>query len=54
MPRFFPLAQAEELLPEVESAIRDAISLRSEYQQVRMSNPSVAASMCSAYLVKVV
>ncbi len=33
MPRFFTLRQAEELLPQVESAIRDAISLRSEYQQ---------------------
>src|SRR5690349_6577583 len=33
MPRFFTLHQAEELLPQVESAIRDAISLRSEYQQ---------------------
>jgi len=27
MPRFFTLQQAEQLLPEVESAIRDAISL---------------------------
>ena len=33
MPRFFTLQQAEQLLPEVESAIRDAISLKSEYQQ---------------------
>ena len=33
MPRFFTLRQAEQLLPEVESAIRDAISLKSEYQQ---------------------
>ena len=33
MPRFFTLQQAEQLLPEVESAIRDAISFKSEYQQ---------------------
>jgi hypothetical protein len=33
MPRFFTLRQAEQLLPEVESSIRDAISLKSEYQQ---------------------
>jgi hypothetical protein len=33
MPRFFTLQQAEKLLPEVESTIRDAISLKSEYQQ---------------------
>ncbi|HXA65543.1 MAG TPA: DUF2203 domain-containing protein [Bryobacteraceae bacterium] len=33
MPRFFTLQQAEQLLPEVESAIRDAIALKSEYQQ---------------------
>ena len=33
MPRFFTLRQAEQLLPEVESAIRDAIALKSEYQE---------------------
>jgi hypothetical protein len=33
MPRFFNLQQAEQLLPEVEPAIRAAISLKSEYQQ---------------------
>src|SRR6516225_1633215 len=33
MPRFFTLQQAEQLLPEVEPAIRDAISLKSEFQQ---------------------
>jgi hypothetical protein len=32
MPRFFTLAQAEQALPEVESAIRDAIALKSAYQ----------------------
>ena len=33
MPRYFTLQQAEELLPDVESAIREAISLKSEYQE---------------------
>ena len=33
MPRFFTLQEAEQLLPEVESTIRHAISLKSEYQQ---------------------
>jgi hypothetical protein len=32
MPRYFTHRQAEQLLPEVESAIRDAISLKSEYE----------------------
>jgi hypothetical protein len=31
MPRFFTLAQAEKLLPQVESAIREAIARKSEY-----------------------
>ncbi len=33
MPRFFNLLQAERLLPEVESSIRDAISLKSDYRE---------------------
>jgi hypothetical protein len=33
MPRFFTLTQAEELLPRVESAIREAITLKAEYDQ---------------------
>ncbi|MGD0436675.1 MAG: DUF2203 domain-containing protein [Bryobacteraceae bacterium] len=33
MPRFFSLQQAQKLLPEVESAIRDAISLKAEFQR---------------------
>ncbi len=33
MPRYFTLQQAVKLLPEVESAIRDAISHKDEYQQ---------------------
>lgn len=31
MPRFFTLQQAEQLLPEVESALRAALALKSEY-----------------------
>jgi hypothetical protein len=31
MPRFFNLHQAQRLLPEVESAIREAIALKAEY-----------------------
>jgi len=33
MPRFFTLQQAEKLLPEVESALREAIALKSEYAE---------------------
>ena len=33
MARFFTLKQAERLLPEVGSAIRDAVSLKASYQQ---------------------
>src|SRR5260370_15558577 len=33
MPRFFTIQQAERLLPEVESTIRDAISAKSGYEQ---------------------
>jgi len=33
VPRYFTLLEAEELLPRVESAIRDAIAVKSEYQQ---------------------
>ncbi len=33
MPRFFTLQQAEKLLPEVESALREAMALKAEYQQ---------------------
>ena len=33
MPRFFTLHQAEQLLPQVESAIRDAIARKAEYQE---------------------
>jgi len=33
MPRFFTLTQAEKLLPQVESAIRDALARKSDYDQ---------------------
>jgi hypothetical protein len=33
MPRFFTLQQAEQLLPEVQSAMQEAIALKSEYQR---------------------
>lgn len=33
MPRFFKLDQAERLLPEVETSIREAVYLKSEFQQ---------------------
>jgi len=42
MPRFFTLQQAEQLLPEVEAAIRDAISLKSEYQQAEAERQDFA------------
>jgi len=34
MPRFFTLQQAEKVLPDVASAIRDAISLKAEYERM--------------------
>ncbi len=34
MPKLFTLSQAERLLPQVESAIREAIVRKSEYDQV--------------------
>jgi hypothetical protein len=33
MPRFFTLIQAEKLLPAVETAIREAIALKAEFQE---------------------
>jgi hypothetical protein len=33
MPRFFTRAQAEKLLPQVESAIREAIALKAKYDR---------------------
>lgn len=34
MPRFFTLQQAEELLPDIEAAIREAIERKAEWQRV--------------------
>lgn len=33
MPRYFTLQQAEQALPEVESTIREAVALKSKYEQ---------------------
>lgn len=33
MPRYFTLRQAEELLPEVERMIREAVAFKAEYQE---------------------
>jgi len=33
MPRYFTLLEAEKLLPQVESTIRDAIAAKSEFEQ---------------------
>src|SRR3984893_4184837 len=40
MPRFFTLQQAEKLLPEVESALREAIALKSEYEEAEKERQS--------------
>ena len=42
MPRFFTLQQAEEALPRVESAIREAISLKAGYAQTEEESQSFA------------
>ncbi len=42
MPRFFTLAQAEKLLPQVESAIREAITRKAEYDQAEAEWQSVS------------
>ncbi|HMD47971.1 MAG TPA: DUF2203 domain-containing protein [Bryobacteraceae bacterium] len=38
MTRFFTLRQAEQLLPEVEAAIREALAARAEYQEAESAN----------------
>jgi hypothetical protein len=43
MPRYFTLQQAEKLLPEVESAIREAIHQKSIYQQAEEEWQSFAS-----------
>jgi hypothetical protein len=53
MPRFFNLQQAERLLPEVESIIRDAIAAKSDYEQAEeeMQNFSRRIMMLGGVLV---
>jgi len=43
MPRYFTLTHAERLLPEVESAIRDAISHKAAYQEAEEEWQSFAS-----------
>lgn len=40
MPRFFTLAQAEKLLPQVESAVREAITLKAAYDRAEAESQS--------------
>jgi len=40
MPRFFTLQQAERMLPDVALAIREAISLKSEYERMESERQS--------------
>ena len=42
MPRFFTLEQAEKLLPDVETAILEAISLKADYERTESEWQSVA------------
>jgi hypothetical protein len=42
MPRFFTLQQAEQMLPQVESMIRRAISIKSDYQEAEAEQHGVA------------
>ncbi len=42
MPRYFTLAQAEQMLPEVDKALRDALFHKSEYQAAEADLKSVA------------
>lgn len=37
MPRRFTLAQAQQLIPRVDSLLRDAISLKSDYQEAEQA-----------------
>ena len=43
MPRYFTLSQAEQLLPEVESAIRDAIESKNGFEEVEAEWQSFAS-----------
>jgi hypothetical protein len=40
MPRFFTLQQAEKMLPDVASAIREAISVKNEYERMESESHS--------------
>src|SRR5260370_12494702 len=53
MPRFFTIQQAERLLPEVESTIRDAISAKAGYEQAEeeMQNFSRRIMMLGGVMV---
>jgi hypothetical protein len=53
MPRFFNLHQAQRLLPEVDSAIREAIALKAEYFQSRdeIRDAALRVSMLGGSLV---
>jgi len=42
MPRFFTLQQAEKILPDVETAIREAISLKGDYERSESERQSLA------------
>ena len=42
MPKRFTLIEAERLLPEIEKSIRDAVSLKSEYEEAEQCLQSVA------------
>jgi hypothetical protein len=48
MPRYFTLRQAEELLTDVEPAIRNAIALKTEYERMESAWRSVAERVAAA------
>lgn len=48
MPRFFTLTQAAKLLPRVESAIREAIARKSEYDQAEAEWQSFSQRIAEA------
>jgi hypothetical protein len=42
MPRYFTLPQAEKLLPDIDTAIREAIDCKSEYERVEAERREVS------------
>lgn len=42
MPRFFTLQQAEELLPDIDATIREAIERKAEFERVESERQQVA------------